>query len=116
VSQRWARIFLRLVGILAVVLAVAGLLYTADSLYRVVSGAIDQLVKESGAPHVYASFYVMASICVIFYLSRGSGRAEVGSLSPQDVNAGDVVLIPPSCRSSNHSTLDRSMNSPRRPR
>lgn len=33
-----------------------------------------------------------------FVIMEGSGRVEVGSLPPQDVSAGDVVLIPPSCR------------------
>ena len=67
-NQRWARLSLRSVGILAVLLGAAGLLYTAESAYRVVTGAIDQTVRESGAPHVYSAFFVMASVCVIFYL------------------------------------------------
>ncbi len=32
--------------------------------------------------------------CII----SGSGRVEVGDLTPQNVNAGDIVLIPPMCR------------------
>lgn len=32
--------------------------------------------------------------CII----SGSGRVEIGDLTPQSVNAGDVVLIPPMCR------------------
>jgi len=41
--------------------------------------------------------------CVVDTLERyvildGTGRMEVGDLPPQDVGAGDVVLIPPSCR------------------
>jgi hypothetical protein len=67
VTERWARILLRLVGILAVLLALAGFLYTAASLYGVESGAIDQLAVESGTPYVRAAFYVMASVCVVFY-------------------------------------------------
>jgi hypothetical protein len=69
VTQRWARILLRSVGILAVLLAIAGLLYTAASSYQVVvSDDIDQLATEHGAPYIRAAFYVMASICVAFYL------------------------------------------------
>lgn len=30
-----------------------------------------------------------------YVILEGSGRVEVGSLSPQEVSAGDVVLIPP---------------------
>ena len=32
--------------------------------------------------------------CII----SGSGRMELGKLEPQNVNAGDIVLIPPMCR------------------
>jgi mannose-6-phosphate isomerase-like protein (cupin superfamily) len=33
-----------------------------------------------------------------YVILEGSGRIEVGSLPPQKVGPGDVVLIPPSCR------------------
>ena len=33
-----------------------------------------------------------------YVVIEGTGRVEVGSLPPQDVGVGDVVLIPPSCR------------------
>lgn len=33
-----------------------------------------------------------------YYIVSGQGRVEIGELPPQDVNAGDVVLIPPLCR------------------
>lgn len=33
-----------------------------------------------------------------YVILEGKGRAEIGSLAPQDVAPGDVVLIPPSCR------------------
>ena len=32
--------------------------------------------------------------CII----SGGGRMELGNLEPQDVSAGDIVLIPPMCR------------------
>ena len=32
--------------------------------------------------------------CII----SGSGRMELGNLEPQNVSAGDIVLIPPMCR------------------
>jgi len=67
-SERWTRISLRSVGILTVVLAAAGLVDTAGSFYRVISGALDELVTESGLPYFYPAFYVMASVCVAFYL------------------------------------------------
>lgn len=33
-----------------------------------------------------------------YVILEGKGNVEVGNLPPQDVNPGDVVLIPPSCR------------------
>jgi mannose-6-phosphate isomerase-like protein (cupin superfamily) len=33
-----------------------------------------------------------------YYIVRGRGRVEVGKITPQEVKAGDVVLIPPMCR------------------
>jgi mannose-6-phosphate isomerase-like protein (cupin superfamily) len=33
-----------------------------------------------------------------YVILEGRGRVEIGSLPPQDVGPGDVVLIPPSCR------------------
>ena len=33
-----------------------------------------------------------------YVILEGRGRVEVGDLPPQEVGAGDVVLIPPSCR------------------
>jgi len=33
-----------------------------------------------------------------YVILDGSGRMEVGDLPPQDVQAGDVVLVPPSAR------------------
>jgi len=33
-----------------------------------------------------------------YVILEGSGSVEVGDLPPGDVNAGDVVLIPPMCR------------------
>ncbi|MDJ0572670.1 MAG: cupin domain-containing protein [Pleurocapsa sp. MO_192.B19] len=33
-----------------------------------------------------------------YYIVNGRGRMEVGELPPLEVNAGDIVLIPPMCR------------------
>ena len=33
-----------------------------------------------------------------YYILKGNGLMEVGDLPPQEVTAGDVVLIPPKCR------------------
>jgi mannose-6-phosphate isomerase-like protein (cupin superfamily) len=43
-----------------------------------------------------------------YIILSGSGRVEVGDLPAQDVDAGDIVLIPPNCRQriSNTGTED----------
>ena len=33
-----------------------------------------------------------------YYIVNGTGRVEVGKLSPKEVKPGDIVLIPPMCR------------------
>ena len=66
-SLRWAHILLRTVGIVAVLLAAGGVLYTATSLYTVASGGIDELAVEADTPYVHSAFYVMATICLFFY-------------------------------------------------
>ena len=33
-----------------------------------------------------------------YYIVNGTGRVEVGKLSPKNVKPGDIVLIPPMCR------------------
>lgn len=33
-----------------------------------------------------------------YYVISGRGRVEIGKLQPQEVRAGDTVLIPPMCR------------------
>lgn len=66
-SLRWAHILLRGVGIVAVLLAAGGVLYTATSLYTVASGGIDELAVEAGTLYVHSAFYAMATICLFFY-------------------------------------------------
>jgi mannose-6-phosphate isomerase-like protein (cupin superfamily) len=33
-----------------------------------------------------------------YFIIQGRGRVEIGELPPQEVSAGDIVLIPPMCR------------------
>jgi len=33
-----------------------------------------------------------------YYILQGTGIMEVGELPPREVNAGDIVIIPPMCR------------------
>jgi mannose-6-phosphate isomerase-like protein (cupin superfamily) len=49
-------------------------------------------------PAVTTRWHRLADITERYVILEGSGRAEVGVKSPQDVGPGDVVLIPPACR------------------
>lgn len=50
------------------------------------------------APGVTTRWHRLKGTTERYVILEGSGRVEVGSLPPQDVSAGDVVLIPPLCR------------------
>ncbi len=49
-------------------------------------------------PGVTTRWHRLAATTERYVILEGSGRVEVGSLTPQNVAAGDVILIPPSCR------------------
>lgn len=44
-----------------------------------------------------------------YVILEGKGRVEVGTLTPQDVGPGDVVLIPPSCRQRITNTAEKDL-------
>ncbi len=50
------------------------------------------------APSVATRWHRLVGTAERYVILDGRGRMEVGDLSPHDVNAGDIVLIPPSCR------------------
>lgn len=49
-------------------------------------------------PGVTTFWHRLKGIAERYYILSGTGVVEVGELSPQVVNAGDFVLIPPMCR------------------
>lgn len=49
------------------------------------------------APGVVTRWHRLTGTTERYVILEGKGRVEVGGLPPQDVGAGDVVLIPPSC-------------------
>jgi len=49
-------------------------------------------------PGVTTRWHHLKGITERYYIISGNGRVEVGDLTPQNVNAGDIVLIPPMCR------------------
>ena len=56
------------------------------------------IARARVAPGVTTRWHRVVGTVERYVILEGSGRMEVGSLPPQDVGAGDVVLIPPSCR------------------
>ncbi|HEY0659899.1 MAG TPA: cupin domain-containing protein [Lysobacter sp.] len=55
------------------------------------------IAKARVVPGVTTRRHRLIGITERYVVLEGRGRVEVGSLPPQDVLAGDVVLIPPSC-------------------
>lgn len=49
-------------------------------------------------PGVTTRWHRLKATTERYVILEGTGRVEVGSLPPQEVGPGDVVLIPPSCR------------------
>ena len=49
-------------------------------------------------PGVTTRWHHLKDITERYVILSGNGRVEVGDLTPQNVNAGDIVLIPPMCR------------------
>ena len=49
-------------------------------------------------PGVTTTWHRLNNTAERYYIVSGQGRVEIGELPPQDINAGDVVLIPPLCR------------------
>jgi len=48
-------------------------------------------------PGVTTRWHRLAGTVERYYIVSGRGRMEVGELPPQEVKAGDIVLIPPMC-------------------
>lgn len=49
-------------------------------------------------PGVTTRWHRLSETVERYYIVKGRGRVEVGNLPPQEVNIGDVVLVPPMCR------------------
>lgn len=55
------------------------------------------IARARVAPGVTTRWHRLAETAERYVIVKGRGRVEVGGLTPQEVGAGDVVLIPPSC-------------------
>jgi len=49
-------------------------------------------------PGITTRWHRLAATAERYYIVSGMGRVEIGNLSPREVKAGDIVLIPPMCR------------------
>jgi mannose-6-phosphate isomerase-like protein (cupin superfamily) len=56
------------------------------------------IARARVAPGITTQWHRLIGTTERYVILEGNGRVEVGSLSPEDVKPGDVVLIPPSCR------------------
>lgn len=56
------------------------------------------IARARVAPGVTTRWHRVNGTAERYVILEGKGRVEVGSLPPQEVGPGDVVLIPPSCR------------------
>ncbi|MHB8909140.1 MAG: cupin domain-containing protein [Syntrophales bacterium] len=56
------------------------------------------IARARVAPGITTQWHRLAGTAERYVILEGNGRVEIGSLAPQEVGAGDVVIIPPSCR------------------
>ena len=56
------------------------------------------IARARVAPGVTTRWHRVKNISERYYILAGKGVVEVGSLPPEEVSCGDVVLIPPSVR------------------
>ena len=53
------------------------------------------IARARVAPGVTTRWHRLIGTGERYYIVSGSGRVEIGKLPPREVNAGDIVLIPP---------------------
>ncbi|MGH8771780.1 MAG: cupin domain-containing protein, partial [Burkholderiales bacterium] len=56
------------------------------------------IARARVTPGVTTRWHRLIGTAERYVILEGEGLVEVGSLPPQEVRAGDIVLIPPSCR------------------
>jgi len=56
------------------------------------------IARARVGPGVTTRWHRLKGTAERYYIVEGRGRVEVGKIPPQEVKAGDVVLIPPMCR------------------
>ena len=76
--------------------------YTPEACYIVeLSNTPDDpdvsIARARVMPGVTTRWHRVAGTTERYVILQGRGRVEIGTLPPHEVEAGDVVLIPPSC-------------------
>ena len=56
------------------------------------------IVRARVEPGVTTRWHRLKGTYERYFIISGRGLVEVGELTPQEVTAGDIVLIPPMCR------------------
>lgn len=56
------------------------------------------IARARVSPGVTTRWHLVRNTVERYVILEGEGRVEVGDLPPQEVDPGDVVLIPPDCR------------------
>lgn len=56
------------------------------------------LARARVLPGVTTCWHRLKQSAERYYILSGTGCVEVGELQPEDVKAGDVVIIPPMCK------------------
>jgi len=56
------------------------------------------IARAKVKPGVTTRWHRLMGTVERYYILNGTGRVEVGKLSPKEVKPGDIVLIPPMCR------------------
>ena len=77
--------------------------YTSEKCYiaELSNTSDDQEVSIARArvePGVTTNWHQLKATSERYYIISGKGLVEIGELSPQEVNPGDIVFIPPMCR------------------
>ena len=77
--------------------------YTSEGCYITeVSNSPDDpevsIARACLEPGVTTRWHRLHATAERYVILQGRGRVEIGDLQPQEVSAGDVVLIPPMCR------------------
>jgi mannose-6-phosphate isomerase-like protein (cupin superfamily) len=76
--------------------------YTEENCHitEVSNGSADpdlSIARARVEPGVTTSWHRLRDTTERYVIISGTGRAEVGDMTPQEVAAGDVVIIPPLC-------------------